>query len=780
MRTLSAKKWAVGVLCAVMLVSLAVSAGMRPRAEGFTPAAPVMQAGAGVRIDESENGNNGIRYTMTVAKEEYEAILAAEESGAEVSFGILLAPADYHAENPLNEANVFGENAVYDWAVKNPETGEWEYTEGGGKTRIMHFVTDYLAWNEDLGAYAFSGSIVKILTENLNREFFATAYTKVTENGEESYYFAAENDNARSAAYLAQMAIADTSATAPTPEQKNWLQENYVDAVTDKAETYTVEVYLEQEAGVYELSEEKTFTAEGTLDQTVTAEVKTFSGYAFDGDNDLNVTEGKALANGKLTLKLYYNRYVAGGNPVDFTLPTSAYDLASAGFIVENAAGEEVTEGVTWQVFNAEGTEVSAAEGKYDLSAAGVYTASAILPQGKVEGYTIYVKEFAQAADGRLIYMDDLAVTENDKWMVTPDFAGAKVGSSLGGHNTAVRGWQKVYNLIPAISEWGYTFNADVDTSAGAIVSFDACLCAWDNNYCNITLTRADGSEEFLAKQPADYNRHTYSFTLAVNEPLAGCKLTFNCSHNGITHVFGKIYIDTSLRAGKTFALAQPTAAYDLADAGFAVQNAAGEEITEGVTWQVFNAEGTEVAPAEGKYDLSTAGVYTVKAAIADKEFVYTLYVKTFAYDDQGRFKYMDDLANCPNDEVMFTPDFSSATIAGALGGYGSAEKGWSKPWSPAFASWGYTFNAEIDNKNGAVVTFTDCMHDDKGISWTITLTRADGKQEVLATYTTDYRPHTTSFTLAAGESLAGCKLTFSCTNSTLGHTFGKVVIEYL
>ena len=140
----------------------------------------------------------------------------------------------------------------------------------------------------------------------------------------------------------------------------------------------------------------------------------------------------------------------------------------------------------------------------------------------------------------------------------------------------------------------------------------------------------------------------------------------------------------------------------------------------------------------------------------------------------------MDDLANCPNDEVMFTPDFSSATIAGALGGYGSAEKGWSKPWSPAFASWGYTFNADVDTSSGAVVSFDSCLTAWTSDTCTVTLTRADGSEETLATYTADYQPQTTSFTLEAGESLAGCKLTFSCTNPAVGHVFGKIMIEYL
>ena len=504
---------------------------------------------------------------------------------------------------------------------------------------------------------------------------------------------------------------------------------------------------------------------------------------------------GESLAGCKLTFSCtnsavghVFGNIVIGGSMTTgdktsvFTLPTNAYDLADAGFSVVTLEGETVSEGVTFAVYGEDGVEILPENGLYDLGEEGLYTVRAFY-EGKMiyEKYEIYVKNFAYDDQGRLIYMD-ITANENDKLLVTPDFAGAKVGSSLGGYGSAEKGWQKAYNLSPAISAWGYIFNADIENENGAVVYFDACLCAWDSNYCNITLTRADGSEELLAKQPADYNRHTYSFKLAAGEKLAGCKLTFNCSHNGITHVFGNIVIDTALRAASAFAVVPPSAAYDLADAGFTVAMPSGETIADGVVWTVKNAEGETLLPVNGLYDVSAAGVYTVSAAVGGQNVfgTYTLYVKEFSYDGDGRLIYMDDFAVNENDKWMVTPDFSSATISNGLGGDGSAEKGWCKPWTPAIASWGYTFNADVDTSSGAVVSFDSCLTAWTSDTCTVTLTRADGTSEIVGSHSADYNRHTYSFTLEAGESLAGCKLTFSCTNSAVGHVFGKIMIEYL
>ena len=70
-----------------------------------------MKEGASVRIGSNDAGTefdytkNGIRFTAKMSVSDYEAI----KDDASVTYGILVAPKDYHDKNPLNEANVFGE-----------------------------------------------------------------------------------------------------------------------------------------------------------------------------------------------------------------------------------------------------------------------------------------------------------------------------------------------------------------------------------------------------------------------------------------------------------------------------------------------------------------------------------------------------------------------------------------------------------------------------------------------------------------------------------------------
>ena len=295
------------ILFAVIVGFSVISLIAVNRVEAASEIVPQMVKGASIRYGEN-NAKNGIRFSMTLEKEKYETLTNENKN---IEFGLFIAPAEYTAEHPINEENTFGENSVYDWAVRNEETGEWEYdgTNGaeGGKIRIMRFVSDKLFWCDDLKAYTFSGAIVDILQDNLTREFYATSYLKITENGVDKYVFSPENDNVRSAAYVAQLSISDTSESAPTVIQKEWLQKNYIDAVKDKTETYKTEIYLEHADGMYVLNNEMSVLKKGTLDVQVQAEAKTIAGYAFDENNPLNVTEGKVLANGKLVLKLYYS-----------------------------------------------------------------------------------------------------------------------------------------------------------------------------------------------------------------------------------------------------------------------------------------------------------------------------------------------------------------------------------------------------------------------------------------------------------------------------------------
>ena len=195
--------------------------------------------GASVRLDE--NGN-GIRYHVAMPADEHTAL---EENTAysSVVYGILVAPADYEKTyGALNKANVFGldsnGNAVtakYDWAVKD-ENGDWQYDENSSKTRIMNFrtgtLTEYTAQNGDSMA-GYYGSIVNLNEDNIVRDFVGVGYIQYTEEatGKTNYVFAERNDNVRSMAEVARLAIASDEVSTT---DKALLKQTYLSGVYDE------------------------------------------------------------------------------------------------------------------------------------------------------------------------------------------------------------------------------------------------------------------------------------------------------------------------------------------------------------------------------------------------------------------------------------------------------------------------------------------------------------------------------------------------------------------
>ncbi|MBR6703064.1 MAG: hypothetical protein IKL76_00725 [Clostridia bacterium] len=195
--------------------------------------------GASVRLDE--NGN-GIRYHVAMPADEHTAL---EENTAysSVVYGILVAPADYEKTyGALNKANVFGLDnngntvtAKYDWAVKD-ENGDWQYDENSSKTRIMNFrtgtLTEYTAKNGDSRA-GYYGSIVNLNEDNIVRDFVGVGYIQYTEKatGKTNYVFAERNDNVRSMAEVARLAIASDEVSAT---DKALLKQTYLSSVYDE------------------------------------------------------------------------------------------------------------------------------------------------------------------------------------------------------------------------------------------------------------------------------------------------------------------------------------------------------------------------------------------------------------------------------------------------------------------------------------------------------------------------------------------------------------------
>ena len=199
------KKTIFGSLIAMLAVCIGLGvAGINAPKAHAADEKITMKIGASLRY-VSKGETNGMRFSATVPA-------AAYKEGA--TYGMLIAPEDYVAKNPLDYENLFGENAVYDWAVKN---AEGDYVYSGTKTRIINIAYDVL-YPESNGKYVINGSILNIKEGNLARNFVGRAYVKDGENYTLADY-ASENGvsgaahNTRSALEVAQRAFLTDGAS---------------------------------------------------------------------------------------------------------------------------------------------------------------------------------------------------------------------------------------------------------------------------------------------------------------------------------------------------------------------------------------------------------------------------------------------------------------------------------------------------------------------------------------------------------------------------------------
>ena len=349
-----------------------------------------MAKGASVRNNGNDAVKNGLKYTLTLSEAHYEGLMQNVENGTygSMEFGIFILPKEYNDEYPVREY-AFGENAKYNWAVKNAE-GEWEYTEEDGKARIFRLGGTAMRYDENFGAMTFSGIVTGVLEENMGREMVGVGYLAYSENGETKYAFTPaeqEKDNVRTMAYVAQKAIEDKA------ENADWLQETYVAPVIAAGTeySYTVEYYFEGEDGVYTAVPEKTITKTAKADQSVTAETPVYGKYEFDETNENNVLSGKVYAlNGALALKCYYAREELALTEIEEVQPIDVLGKPSLD-LTERYEGDLEGYTVTAELTAPNGRKISVAD------AAAVDTAS--LPQGvyaaevKADGKTVLTME---------------------------------------------------------------------------------------------------------------------------------------------------------------------------------------------------------------------------------------------------------------------------------------------------------------------------------------------------------------------------------------------------
>ena len=156
-----------------------------------------MQNGASVRKDEP----TGLRFRSLLSKEDYNKLTENVGEGKDdtsLTFGMLIAPQDYAEKKELNEANVFGENAVYTFDENDTDSE---------KLKILNLYDNEMHETKD-GEMSFTGILTNVKSVNYNRRFVGVGYIKaVDKNGKAAYKFASANNNARSVIEVAQAAI---------------------------------------------------------------------------------------------------------------------------------------------------------------------------------------------------------------------------------------------------------------------------------------------------------------------------------------------------------------------------------------------------------------------------------------------------------------------------------------------------------------------------------------------------------------------------------------------
>ena len=243
--TINVKNYIIALFSIILILSLLAFALRPVSATEVEPKTMesvtfTMSEGAAISLVEG-NQKNGLKFIAKMSASDYEGIMANTDY-SNIQFGMFIVPEEYTAVYDLTIANLFGDSeneAVYGWATFDGE--EWQYE--GDKIQIMNIYADEMVEKEN--GFVHEGTISNIKDYNIARNFVGRGYIKYTENSVvkyklADYYDGAVANNTRSIAYVAQMAIADTSAAAPTSDEKTWMTNNYINkSVVD----YTAEDY---------------------------------------------------------------------------------------------------------------------------------------------------------------------------------------------------------------------------------------------------------------------------------------------------------------------------------------------------------------------------------------------------------------------------------------------------------------------------------------------------------------------------------------------------------
>lgn len=373
---------AVGAGAATSFSAFAEDAASKTSLENVTL---TMRQGASVRIPTASanetafNAQAGLRYEIQMSKDNYEAVVASE--GNNVRFGVLIAPESYHTAHALNvESNLTGETAVYNWAVPSVEDpSKWSYTPEEGKKQIVNLDTTSMAISEDSSKYVWRASLVDVLPENITRKFIGIGY--VYDKANDKYYFAEENDNARSMSYVAQMHMQTIDKNSETYKNLNKL---YVEPFVGNGTSYTVNHVKIDTNGTKTTADTQVVSENVKVGDKITATANEYEGWSTWGE----MPAGVAAVNGESKLEVKYYR------------DNGLVKRVSGGY--GQCSAERTPKAVRAKALDAKGSELRL-QTKYAVEVGKMYKLTVRLqfPEGEFLGAWGYLK-----ADGKTAYFE--------------------------------------------------------------------------------------------------------------------------------------------------------------------------------------------------------------------------------------------------------------------------------------------------------------------------------------------------------------------------------------
>lgn len=274
---------------------------------------------AAMRANSAEDpSEQGLRFTAYIDKANYEAIVS---EGSAVEAGTFIMPYDYIAKyGDITESSCFVDH-VYTWEAK---------AETSGKTILHCPAMPYeTTVNGGEAVYRINASVVDMKDKNLDREYVAKSYIKITVNGAEKYYFAKrEEDSAKdSVANLAQgILLSETASEAEKSVATDFVQ-SYIDRAGGAELKLATEYYVNSSAGrtdngTVKIADGTGYSKSESLSKTETItlgsvedftklygeETPGLAGYKFVKGSPLSSAATRLKACGTATLKYYFDK----------------------------------------------------------------------------------------------------------------------------------------------------------------------------------------------------------------------------------------------------------------------------------------------------------------------------------------------------------------------------------------------------------------------------------------------------------------------------------------